>query len=85
MKCEPQLSDEAFKYLSGLDKTTAKRIADKIKAIAKDPYNIRLSKPLKASHKRSARIGDYRILFVVEKNILVVSDIGPRGKVYRNA
>jgi mRNA interferase RelE/StbE len=81
----PKLSDQAYKYLKSLDKTTAKRIVDKIKALAEEPYNIRLSKPLKASNKRSARIGDYRILFVFEKDILLVSDIGPRGKVYRNA
>jgi mRNA-degrading endonuclease RelE of RelBE toxin-antitoxin system len=45
----------------------------------------RLSKPLRNSSKQTARVGDYRILFVVESGILLVSFIGPRGQIYRNA
>ena len=83
--CVPKLSSDALKYLNSLDRTTARRIAEKIEALAKEPYNLRLSKPLKNSNKRTARVGDYRILFVVESDILLVSFIGPRGQVYRNA
>jgi len=83
--CTPKLSSDALKYLDSLDRTTAKRITEKITALAKEPYNLRLSKPLKNSNKRTARVGDYRILFVVESGILLVSFIGPRGQVYRNA
>jgi mRNA-degrading endonuclease RelE of RelBE toxin-antitoxin system len=54
---------------------------DKIAELAKDPFDIRTSKPLRDSTKRSARIGSYRILF----KILLVSDIGPRGQIYRKA
>ena len=83
--CIPKLSSDARKYLDSLDRTTAKRITEKITALAKEPYNLRLSKPLKSSNKRTARVGDYRILFVVESDILLVSFIGPRGQIYRNA
>jgi mRNA-degrading endonuclease RelE of RelBE toxin-antitoxin system len=83
--CIPKLSSDALKYLSSLDRTTAKRITEKIAALAYEPYNLRLSKPLKNSNKRTARVGDYRILFVVEAGILLVSFIGPRGQIYRNA
>jgi mRNA-degrading endonuclease RelE of RelBE toxin-antitoxin system len=91
----PKLSDPALKYLNKLDKPTAKRIAEKIQALTKDPFNFRLSKPLTSSFKRSARVGDYRILFVLEsipangdnpqQDFLVVAEIGPRGRVYRDA
>jgi len=90
----PKLSDSALKYLQRLDRTTARRIANKIKDLSNDPLNFRLSKPLTANHKRSARVGDYRILFELEsipaegdkpaEDILLVADIGPRGSVYRD-
>jgi mRNA-degrading endonuclease RelE of RelBE toxin-antitoxin system len=83
--CIPKLSSDALKYLNSLDRTTAKRITEKITALAYEPYNLRLSKPLKNSNKRTARVGDYRILFVVEAGFLLVSFIGPRGQIYRNA
>ena len=83
--CIPKLSYDALKYLNTLDRTTARRITEKIAALAKEPYNLRLSKPLKNSSKRTARVGDYRIPFVVESDILLVSYIGPRGQIYRNA
>jgi mRNA-degrading endonuclease RelE of RelBE toxin-antitoxin system len=83
--CIPKLSSDAFKYLNTLDRATAKRITEKITTLAEEPYDLRLSKPLKNSNKRTARVGDYRILFVVEAGILLVSFIGPRGQIYRNA
>ena len=83
--CIPKLSSDALKYLNTLDRTTAKRITEIISVLAREPYNLRLSKPLKNSNKRTARVGDYRILFVVESGILLVSFIGPRGQIYRNA
>jgi len=83
--CIPKLSSDALKYLNTLDRTTAKRITEKITTLAEDPYNLRLSKLLKNGNKRTARVGDYRILFVVEAGILLVSFIGPRGQIYRNA
>jgi mRNA-degrading endonuclease RelE of RelBE toxin-antitoxin system len=42
------------------------------------------SKPLEGSFKRSARVGDYRILVeIVEPDLLVVLILS-RGEVYRN-
>lgn len=84
MAYTPKLSADALKYLERLDRNTARRIIDKITALSKDPYNFTLSKPLRDSNKRSALVGDYRILFVVEADILLVADIGPRGQVYRD-
>jgi mRNA-degrading endonuclease RelE of RelBE toxin-antitoxin system len=78
-----QFGSDAAKYFRGLDRTTQKRIKDKITELAKEPFDIRTSKPLRDSTKRSARVGGYRILFVVKENILLVSDIGPRGQIYR--
>lgn len=73
----------ALKYFENLDKPTKKRIQDKLDAIAASPYAPRLSKPLTNSRLRTARVGDYRIIFEIDDRFLLVSDIGPRGQIYR--
>jgi mRNA-degrading endonuclease RelE of RelBE toxin-antitoxin system len=87
-----QLSNSALKYLDSLDQTMKRRIAVKLRELADDPFNIRLSKPVVSAAKRTARVGAYRILFVVVESdpsipagVLLVSDIGPRGQIYRKA
>ena len=82
-KLEARFATSALKYFQSLDKTTQRRIKDKIAELEIDPQNIRTSKPLKGAQKRSARVGSFRILFLIESNILLVSDIGPRGQIYR--
>jgi mRNA-degrading endonuclease RelE of RelBE toxin-antitoxin system len=51
--------------------------------IAKDPYDLHLSYPLTATDKRSTRVGKFRVLFQVDSETLTVSDVGPRGQIYR--
>lgn len=80
-----EITDTPFKYLNSLDKPTRKRIKEKLAALAEDPTNIRLSLPLSSSDKRRARVGGYRILFTFDSETLIVSDIGPRGQIYRKA
>ena len=79
-----KLSSDATKYLSKLDKKTRRRIAQKLKSIADDPFDLRLSYPLKETTKRSTRIGGYRVLFEVLDEEIIVAEIGPRGQIYRN-
>jgi mRNA-degrading endonuclease RelE of RelBE toxin-antitoxin system len=86
---EPCLSSDAQKYIAALDRITRNRIRDKILELANDPTNIRTSKPLKGSDKRTARVGAYRILFMIvgesATQYLLVSDVGPRNQIYRKA
>lgn len=78
------LTDTPRKYMEKLDRTLQKRIANKLEAIVKEPDNFALSKPLAVSTQRSARVGDYRILFTVSDKELLVVEIGPRGQIYRS-
>jgi len=78
-----KLTSDAAKYLEKLDKKIRRRIADKLKSIADDPFDLRLSYPLKGTSMRSTRIGDYRVLFEVFDSEIVVAEIGPRGQIYR--
>jgi mRNA interferase RelE/StbE len=79
-----KLTSSAAKYLGNLDKTTRRRITDKLKELADKPLDLRLSYPLQGSTKRSSRIGNYRVLCEIQQNDLVVAAIGPRGQIYRD-
>ena len=77
------LTKNAAKSLDALDVPTRKRIKDKIEAVAADPLNPRNSYPLQGTDKRSARVGSYRILLLIQEPNLLVVDIESRGQVYR--
>jgi mRNA interferase RelE/StbE len=80
---EIKLTATARKYFESLDKSTKKRIQAKLNEIALAPSDPRCSKPLTNASKRTARVGDLRILFEVEGNFLFVANIGPRGQIYK--
>jgi mRNA-degrading endonuclease RelE of RelBE toxin-antitoxin system len=82
---EVRYTKAAAKYLEALDSPTKKRIKERVKAVAQEPDNLRLSYFLTNSTKRSSRIGKYRILMLILDDVLLVSDIASRGQVYRNA
>lgn len=78
-----QMRRSAQKYFEHLDQTTQKRIRLKLAAIARDPLDILHSKPLVGNDKRSSRVGDYRILFLVTSDLILVTEIDGRGDVYK--
>jgi len=77
------LTKNALKNLNALDKPTRERVKTKIEAAAADPLNPSNSKPLQGTEKRSARVGGYRILLLIQEPNLLVVDIESRGQVYR--
>lgn len=83
MALKIQIAGTPRKYLESLDRPTRERIHSKLQAIAADPTNINLSYPLVGVDKRCTRVGKYRILFEIDEVALTVSDIGPRGQIYR--
>ena len=83
MSLKIQLSATVAKYFSSLDRNIQARIRKKLEAIAADPQAARLSKPLVGVDSRTARVGDYRIIFTIDPEVLFVADIGPRGQIYR--
>jgi mRNA-degrading endonuclease RelE of RelBE toxin-antitoxin system len=80
-------SHNADAYFFRLDRATQERIDQLLFDIAGDPYNPAYSKPLTGlAGRRSARFGAYRIVLSVNTEAvrIEVSDIGPRGRVYRD-
>lgn len=70
---------QAVKYINLADKTTKKRLKD---AIEKIPLgDIRKLSGLENEYR--LRVGDLRVLFTVENDIITVNEIRPRGQVYK--
>ena len=67
--------------LSKPDKLKIKRAIEE--KLVNDP--VRFGKPLQYSLKgcRRLRIGDYRIIYVIEKEVVLIVKIGHRKEVYR--
>lgn len=84
MALEIVIARSAARYLNRLDQPTQERIRTRLRDVASDPENFRYSLPLKNSTLRSAHVGGWRVLLHVVDDQLRVTDIEPRGQVYRN-
>lgn len=74
-----EYSKEAVKHINQLDRQNKQRIK---KAIEKLPVgDVRKLVGFKADYR--LRVGDYRILFSQESNVITIKDVLPRGKAYK--
>lgn len=77
------LTDKAVKDLQNIDKMSISRIGKKLKEYSKNP--LVHSKPLihfKIGSYRF-RVGDYRIVFDLEDNKIIILRIGHRKDIYK--
>ncbi|MEW6659948.1 MAG: type II toxin-antitoxin system RelE/ParE family toxin [Thermodesulfobacteriota bacterium] len=81
------LNRQARKELQRIDRTTEKRINERLEKLSRDPFSTRLSNPLTTiSGVRYSRVGDWRIIYRIDesKAALEVLAIRPRGKGYND-
>jgi mRNA-degrading endonuclease RelE of RelBE toxin-antitoxin system len=80
-----KLLKQPKEFLEQTDRKTREAILKHFAQLAADPFAFPLSKPLKARPERCCRVGNYRILFLVEedKSILLIVIIGDRRDVYK--
>lgn len=78
------LGTKAKKYYQALDKTTRRRILEKLESIAADPFHLGLAKPIFDEGLMRTRVGGYRVLYEVKSDAIIVSAIGSRGQIYKN-
>lgn len=71
---------KAVKYINSADKPTKKRLKE---AIEKIPFGD-IKKLSGFENEYRLRVGDLRILFTVENDIITINDIKPRGQAYKN-
>jgi mRNA-degrading endonuclease RelE of RelBE toxin-antitoxin system len=81
-----QLAQEAEKDLERLDRATLLRVQKRIDELILDPYSPRLLKPLAMGPgRRSARAGDWRIIYSVDDmaEMIIILGVKHRTKAYK--
>ena len=73
--------EKAHEKLKKLEPTLATRILKKIEEISENPFSKDV-KRLKNSSLFRLRIGDYRIILEIEKNKIIILDLGHRKNIY---
>lgn len=79
-------SKQARKALQRMPAALAEKITRKLDEIAKNPVAVRSDvSPLRGRPGFRLRVGGYRVVFLVEDEVLqiLVIKIGPRGDVYK--
>ncbi|AWI55819.1 type II toxin-antitoxin system RelE family toxin [Sinorhizobium fredii] len=75
---------EALKTLTQIPANVAKRIRSKIEQYASDPAslanNIKALKGLQGTYR--LRVGDWRVIFTEDGEIIAIKKIAPRGGAY---
>lgn len=79
-----QLSSKAQKELDKIDDKTALRISQKIYQLEINPYGLD-SEKLAGGKGYRIRIGDYRLVYTLDKNnqTITIIKIGHRREIYR--
>jgi mRNA interferase RelE/StbE len=82
MTFEIRWTESSFKKLQKLDRTVQTRIIEKLDEVAADPFAI--AKKLTGFNLYSIRVGDYRVVISIERNVLIVFvlDVGHRNRIY---
>ena len=77
-----ELSPKAAKYLARQDGILRERIGNALWKLSLEPPQGDI-KSLTGRNDYRVRVGNYRILFSILPNRIVVLDIGPRGQIYK--
>jgi len=76
-------TEKALDELNKLEPTISSRIIKKIDELLSDPYSLNI-KRLKGIEAFRLRVGDYRVLFEVNNNIILILKVGHRRNIYKN-
>jgi mRNA interferase RelE/StbE len=83
LDCNIQYDPKAIKQLKKLDKTIASNILDGIEEYFNNPIITKIKKlktPFDGAYR--LRIGDYRVIFYQEDDLVLISKIAHRKQVY---
>ena len=79
MTMNTEYSKQAVKYINSCDRPTKQRLKNAIEAIPSGDI-----KKLKSyDNWYRLRVGDLRVLFKYTDNAIIITDILPRGQVYK--
>ncbi len=74
-----EYSKKAIKYINSADKPTKKRLKESIEKIPLG--DIKKLRGIEDGYR--LRVGDLRVLFSMEDNIIYIDNIIPRGQAYK--
>ncbi len=74
-----EYSKKAIKYINSADKPTKKRLKESIEKIPLG--DIKKLQGIEDGYR--LRVGDFRVLFSMEDNIIYIDNIIPRGQAYK--
>jgi mRNA interferase RelE/StbE len=77
------ITDRASRDIEKLDISTKKRIGERLKSFSSNPLNYakKLINPKIGSYR--FRIGDYRVIFDIVDDSIVILRVGHRGSIYK--
>lgn len=74
-----QYSKQAIKFLNKQTQATKRRIVNAINLLPQGDV-----KKLSGRNGYRLRVGDFRIIFDIDGNVLAIEKIGNRGQIYNN-
>ena len=83
MDCSIEYDPKAVKQLKKLDRYEASKILDGIEDYVSNPSSAKIKKlktPFDGAYR--LRVGDYRVIFYQEDNLILISKIAHRKQVY---
>lgn len=81
MSFEVVWDEKASHELEKLEKIIARRIFKKVSELRENPYTKDIIK-LKGEDEFRLRVGDYRIIFTIEKDKILILKVGHRKNIY---
>ena len=73
--------EHALQNIEKLENSIARRIVKKVEELSENPFSKDI-KRLKRSNDFRLRVGDYRVIFSIEKEIITILKVGHRKKIY---
>lgn len=73
--------EHALQNIKKLENSIARRIIKKVDELSENPFSKDIKK-LKGSDDFRLRIGDYRIIFSIEKDTIQILKVGHRKNIY---
>ena len=73
--------EDALADLEKLENSIVRRIIKKVEELLQDPYSKDI-KRLKGIEAFRLRVGDYRVIFEIEKDTILILKIGHRKNIY---
>lgn len=79
-----EFEKKADKAIANMHPTMRRRISDAIDTLRVDPFKSPNIKALKGNDGYRLRVGEWRVIYRLEKEriVVVVIDVGPRGGIY---